>query len=138
MRCLAAITCCSLTRSKTRSIHKMLAAGALLCAFSGIPFCQTQQNPIVLKDPTPRPPDLEKVYGVNQADQARQQQAAMLRNAQIREEVVKATGKICQLAQQLRDDVARGGDGTTAADNAARAAQIEKLAKSVKEKTQMQ
>ena len=92
----------------------------------------------MLKDPTPRPPDLEKVYSTDPAEQARLQQAATLRNAQIREQVVKATDKLCQLAHELRDDVTRGGKDTPSSLNAAKAAQIEKLAKSVKEKMQMQ
>ena len=64
------------------------------------------------KDPTPRPPDLEKVYSTDPAEQARLQQAATLRNAQIMEQVVKETAKLSQLAQELRDDVARGGKDT--------------------------
>jgi hypothetical protein len=47
------------------------------------------------------------------------------------------TDKLCQLAQGLRDDVASGRQGYAFIFNAANA-QIEKLAKSVKEKMQMQ
>ena len=125
-----------------RSNRRILAAALLLCVFCVVAVSQTQPGPtqqnIMLKDPTPRPPDLQKEYGGDPADQARQQQAALLRNAQLREQVVKATTKLCQLAQDLRDDVAKGGKNTPAGLNATRASQIEKLAKSVKEKTQMQ
>jgi hypothetical protein len=125
-----------------RSNRGFLAAIALLCVFVVSPVSQTQQSPtqqnITLKDPTPRPPDLQKQYGTDPTSQARQQQAAQLRNAQLREQVVKTTDKLCLLAQQLRDDLANGTKDTSAGLDAAKAAQIEKLAKSVKEKTQMQ
>jgi glucose-6-phosphate-specific signal transduction histidine kinase len=108
-----------------------------MCAF--VAFCQTQQSPLVLKDPTPRPPDLEKEYGAGADNQARQKQAAaLLRNAQIREQVVKATDKLRQLAQELHDDVAKSTTDIYTAQNAGKAAQIQKLAKTIKEKTQMQ
>jgi len=133
MRCLTAITL---------SIRPALTAGALLCVFGVASVSQTQQAPtqqtLTLKDPTPRPPDLQKQYGGDPADQARQQQAALVRNALIREQVVKTTDKLCLLAEQLRDDVAKGSKDTPAGLNAAKAAQIEKLAKNVKEKMQMQ
>jgi len=124
-----------------RSNRRFLAAGAFLCAFCVASVSQSQQTPtqqsITLKDPTPRPPDLQKEYGAGPADQARQQQAALLRNAQIRQQVVDATNKLCLLAQQLRDDVTQDGKDSRNL-NAAKAAQIEKLAKSVKEKMQSQ
>src|SRR5271165_421255 len=133
MRCLTAIPL---------SIRHVLAAGALLCAFCVASVSQTQQGQtqqnIMLKDPTPRPPDLQKQYGGDPADQARQQQAALVRNALIREQVVKTTGKLCLLAEQLRDDVAKGSKDTPAGINAAKAAQIEKLAKNVKDQMRMQ
>lgn len=121
-----------------RTMRKILAAIALACACCWLATPQTQQNPLVLKDPTPRPPDLQKVYSSDPAEQAKLQQAATLRNAQIMEQVVKETAKLSQLAQELRDDVARGGKDSPASVNAAKAAQIEKLAKSVKQKMQMQ
>ena len=133
MRCLTAIPL---------FLRQVLTAGALLCVFGVASVSQTQQGQpqqnIMLKDPTPRPPDLQKQYGSDPADQARQQQAALLRNAEIREQVVKTTDKLCLLAEQLRDDVAKGSKDTPAGLNAAKAAQIEKLAKTVKEKMQMQ
>ena len=115
-------------------------AALLLCALGLPSFAQqqggTQQN-IELKDPTPRPPDLQKIYGSNQTDQAKQQEAAALRSAQLRQQVVDATNKLYLLAQELHDDVAGTKDPRTSI-NAAKAAQIEKLAKAVREKTRMQ
>ena len=133
MRCLTAFPL---------SLRQVLTAGALLCVFGVVSVSHTQQAPtqqtLTLKDPTPRPPDLQKQYGGDPADQARQQQAALVRNALIREQVVKTTDKLCLLAEQLRDDVAKGSKDTPAGLNAAKAAQIEKLAKNVKDKMRMQ
>ena len=122
---------------RPRLSRRILTAVLLLCGFSLFAASQTQQNPLVLKDPTPRPPDLEKEYSADPAEQARLHQAAMLRRVQIHEQVVKETNKLCLLAQQLRDDVA-GNKSTTVGLNADRAGQIEKLAKSVRQKVEMQ
>jgi hypothetical protein len=120
----------------------LLAAAALLCAFSPVAVAQGQQGQpqqsIQLKDPTPRPPDLEKIYGISQTDQAKQQEAAALKNAQLRQQVVDATNKLYLLAQQLHDDVGSAGKDPRTSLNAAKAAQIEKLAKTVREKTKME
>ena len=117
----------------------ILAAAAFLCASTLLAIAQQQPGPapqhLELKDPTPRPPDLKKQYEDDPASQAKQQQAAILKNAQLREKVAKDTDKLCQLAQELRDDVAKEPQTSR---NAAKAAQIEKLAKSVREKMQMQ
>ena len=124
-----------------RSARGWVVIGALLCTFCLTTASRsqqaTQQN-IMLKDPTPRPPDLEKVYSNDPAERAREQQAATLRNGQIREQVLKDTAKLCQLAQELRDEVAGSSKQSPPSIDAAKAAQIEKLAKSVKQKMQMQ
>jgi hypothetical protein len=122
---------------------KLLAVAAAFFFASALPGVAqqqgsaTQQN-IQLKDPTPRPPDLQKIYGNSPADQAKQQEAAALKNAQIRQQVVDASNKLSQLAQQLRDDVSASGRDSRSSANAAKAAQIEKLAKAVREKTRQQ
>ena len=123
-------------------IWKLLAVAAFFFAFA-LPGLAQQQpgNPtqtIQLKDPTPRPPDLQKIYGNSPADQAKQQEATALKNAQLRQQVVDASAKLSQLAQQLSDEVSAPGRNPRTSANAARAAQIEKLAKSVREKTKMQ
>jgi hypothetical protein len=124
-------------------LSTILIAAPFLCASTLMATAQQSPGPapqhLELKDPTPRPPDLKKQYENDPADKARQQQAAMLRNAQIMEQVTKATDKLCQLAQELRNDVAKNAqDAPPPRMNAAKAGQIEKLAKSVKEKMQMQ
>jgi len=120
----------------------ILIAGACLCASTLLAIAQQSPGPppqhLELKDPTPRPPDLKKQYENDPASQAKQQQATMLRNAQIMAQVAKTTEKLCQLAQELRDDVANGTSDAPGRVNSAKAGQIEKLAKNVKEKMQMQ
>ena len=130
----------SLIRKLCSSV-KILAATAFLCAFSLNSPSQQQgptQQTIQLKDPTPRPPDLQKIYGANSADQTKQQEAAALRSAQLRQQAVEAANKLSLLAQQLRDEVSTAGKDPRSSLNAARAAQIEKLAKTVREKTKVQ
>jgi hypothetical protein len=122
---------------------RILLAAALLCGSCVTSLSPAQQQGgtpqmIQLKDPTPRPPDLEKIYGSGQPDQTKQQEAAALKNAQIRQQVVEATNKLYLLAQQLHDDVTSNSKDPRSSINAAKAAQIEKLAKTVREKTKMQ
>ena len=118
-----------------------ILAAAFLCA-SMLPVIAQQQGPtqqnIQLKDPTPRPPDLEKIYGAGQGDQAKEQQAAALKSAQIHQQIVEAANRLYLLAQQLRDGVASAGRDPRNSENAAKAAQIEKLARTVREKTKLQ
>ena len=120
----------------------ILIAAAFLCASTLTAVAQQQPGPapqhIELKDPTPRPPDLQKIYGTNSADQAKQHEAAALKSAQIHQQVVDATNKLYTLAQQLHDDVSTTGKDPRTPTNAARVAQIEKLAKTVREKTRTQ
>ena len=108
------------------------------CALAARAQSQPPQQHIELKDPTPRPPDLQKIYGSNQPDPAKQQEAAALKSAQLHQQIVDATNRLYLLAQQLHDDVATSGKDPRSSGNAAKAAQIEKLAKSVREKTKMQ
>jgi hypothetical protein len=130
------------TSGKLSPSWKILAAAVLLCASMLPAHAQQQPGPtqqtLTLKDPTPRPPDLEKIYGQGQGDQAKEQQAAALKSAQIHQQVVDASNKLYLLAQQLRDDVASGNKDSRTSHNAAKAAQIEKLAKTVREKTRTQ
>jgi hypothetical protein len=120
----------------------ILAAAAFLCASALPAIAQGQPGPtqqtLTLKDPTPRQPDLQKIYATNPADQAKQQEAAALKSAQIHQQIVDATNKLYTLAQQLHDDVSTTGKDPRTPINAAKAAQIEKLAKTVREKTRTQ
>lgn len=115
------------------------ALAIALCAVSGNALAQSTkpaQQPLYLPDPTPRPPDLEKQYGTDPAEIARQQKLALMRAAQNRQQILAATDKLLSLTAELKTDVAKR-DGTGAmTSQATEAQQIEKLAKTIKEKTQ--
>ena len=91
-----------------------------------------------LPDPTPRPPDLEKKYETDSPEIARQQQLAALKAAQIRQQVIVATDKLLLLAQELEADVSKHENGVAMTPQVVKVEQIEKLAKTVKEKTKAQ
>jgi hypothetical protein len=94
--------------------------------------------PLNLPDPTPRPPDLERKYSTDPAEAARQQQQAALKAAQIRQQVMTATDKLVSLTQELEADVAKREHGTAMTPQVVKVEQIEKLAKTVKDRTKAQ
>lgn len=98
---------------------------------------QVQQQ-IYLPDPTPRPPDLQREYGDDPVSRARQQQIALIRKAQRRQEILTTTDRLILLAAELRDETVKHETGTSMRANAVKAEQIEKLAKTVKEDTKLQ
>lgn len=52
----------------------------------------------------------------------------MLRNSRIREQVLRDAAKLCQLAEELRDEVAEGSKHAPRSLDAVKAPQIEKPA----------
>lgn len=124
-------------------LHPSLHAAALILALIGCAGAAAQstkpaQQPLYLPDPTPRPPDLEKKYETDSAEQARQQQLAALRAVQLRQQIVAATDKLLLLTQQLEAEVEKRENGTAMTPQVVKVEQIEKLAKTVKEKTKSQ
>jgi hypothetical protein len=116
--------------SSLRSIRRLIAVAAVsygLCYFAA---AQNQQ--IYLPNPTPRDPDLHDKYKEDPLERVRQQQAAQLRQAQVRQQVAAATDRLAQLAQQLKDEMEKGDKDSPLSVSAQKAAEIEKLAKTVK------
>jgi hypothetical protein len=109
----------------------MAVAGVSYCLCS---FAEAQGNQqIYLPNPTPRDPDLHDKYKDDPLQQVRQQQAALLRQAQLHQQAIAAANRLAQLAQQLKDEMEKGDkDSNSLNFNAQRAAEIEKLAKIVK------
>jgi len=99
-----------------------------LCHFAA---GQTNQQ-IYLPNPTPRDPDLHDKYKDDPVLRARQQYAAQLHQAQIRQQVAGGADRLAQLAQQLKDQMEKGPNDTPLSISAEKAAEIEKVAKSVK------
>jgi hypothetical protein len=88
---------------------------------------------VMIPNPTPRQPDLEQVYGDTSADQQKQQ-AVSLQNQLRAREVWLESNQILLLAQQLQQEILSAKKSSSMAANAAKAGEIEKLAKSVQQK----
>lgn len=61
-------------------------------------------------------------------------QQAQRRNTQRQQEIVKATDKLVTLTEQLKTEMEKGNKDQMSAANIKKAEEIEKLARSVKEK----
>jgi hypothetical protein len=120
-----------------RTIRRLVAVAGVsycLCCFGA---AQVNQQ-VYLPNPTPRDPDLHDKYKDDPLAQMRQQQAAMIRQAQLRQQAVDATNRLAQLAQQLKDDMQKHEPGGPLGAEAQKAAVIEKLAKTVKNSLKLQ
>ncbi len=117
-----------------------LVLGALLIG-SGTASAQNPNPPashVVIPNPTPRPADVKQEFSVDPAEVRKKQEAQLLRNQLRAREVWLEANQILFLAQQLQDEMLRGEKGASMASNAAKAGDIEKLAKSVREKLKVQ
>jgi hypothetical protein len=104
----------------------------ILCA--GTAFGQNPpQHEVVIPNPTPREPDLEKVYGDNPADQ-KKQEALSLQGQLSGREIWLESNQILLLAQQLQEEIVSGKKSASMSASAAKVGKIEKLAQSVQEK----
>ena len=119
-------------RRARKAIRRVLAVAGVSYCLSGIAGAQNAPQQIYLPNPTPRDRDLHDVYKDDPTQKIQQQQAAMIRQAQAREMVKSATERISVLAQQLKDDMETHEVGGPLGANAQKAAEIEKLAKTVK------
>lgn len=88
---------------------------------------------VYIPNPTPRDPDLKQVFDNTPANQKKQQEI-LLKNQLRAREIWLQSNQILLLAQQLQQEVLSGNKPATMSANAAKAAEIEKLAKSVQEK----
>lgn len=119
--------------SSLRIIRGLIATGCVAFGLCHFASAQGNQN-VVLPNPIPRDPDLHDKYSRDDpaALKAQQQQLAALRAAQQRELVKSATARLSQLAQQLKEDMEKHELGGPLGADAQKAAEIEKLAKTVK------
>ncbi|MDE3105294.1 MAG: hypothetical protein KGK08_08980 [Acidobacteriota bacterium] len=107
-----------------------LGAGGSCLAQDGTP----RSYVVILPDPTPRQPDLDKVYNKQPATEAaRVQQQRLLNQIRMRE-VWLEVNQLVLLAQQLQQTASKPRDRDALAMSAAKAGEIQKLAKSMKEK----
>jgi hypothetical protein len=98
------------------------------------------QNPpashVVIPNPTPRPPDLEQEYGENTKDQKKREKVSV-QNQLLAREIWLESNQILLLAQQLQQEILSGKKSTSMTANAAKAGQIEKLARGVQQKMEV-
>ena len=108
-----------------------------LCALISLSAASMAQNPpanhVIIPNPTPRQPDLKQVYGETPEEQEKQQ-AVSLQNQLRAREIWLESNQILLLAQQLQQEILSGKKSASMEANAAKAGQIEKLAKSVQQK----
>jgi hypothetical protein len=123
-------------RHFTQSRSKVIIAICALGLGSGINAGRSQNPPVthvIIPNPTPRQPDLEKEYGNAPNDQ----KAKLSVQNQLRaREIWLESNQILLLAQQLQQEV--GKKSVSMKVNAAKAGQIEKLAQSVQQKMKVQ
>jgi len=107
----------------------------LLWAVFSLPNVSLAQVPshVEIPNPTPRQPDLKQVYGDTPEDQKKQQELSLQGQLNARE-VWLESNQLLLLAQQLQQDVLSRKKSASMQADAAKAAQIEKLAKTIQEK----
>ena len=88
---------------------------------------------VIIPNPTPRPPDLKQEYGDDSKDQKKQDQLSVESQLQARE-IWLESNQLLLLTQQLDQAVHSGKAHSSLTANAAKAAQIEKLARSIQDK----
>jgi hypothetical protein len=121
-----------------RILTAAVLPGALLWCAVGQPEPAQVQQQIYLPDPTPRPPDLQREYGDDPVSRARQQQIALIRKAQRRQEILTTTDRLILLAAELRDETVKHETGSSMKARSVKAEEIERLAKKVKEDSKLQ
>jgi hypothetical protein len=104
-----------------------------LISLSGVSMVQDPPvGHVVLPNPTPRDPDLKQVFGDTPADQERQRVISLQNQLRARE-IWLESNQILLLAQQLQQEILSAKKSASMEANAAKARQIEKLAKSVQQ-----
>ncbi len=116
----------------TRTLRSIRELTVVAIALSLCYFAMAQNQQIYLPNPTPRDPDLYDKYKDDPTEKIRQQQVALIRAAQRREQVLAATDRITVVAQQLKTNMEKHEAGAPLGANAQQAAEIEKLAKTIK------
>ena len=92
------------------------------------------RDPHILPNPTPRPYDVRQKYDQNPAAQQKLEHSIAVKNQLRQERVVSDTEKLVLLASQLKANVEQHFNNGTPYPESLKAEEIEKLAKTVKEK----
>jgi hypothetical protein len=108
----------------------------VFCLITFAPLAMAQQAPSLghqLPNPTPRQPDLQRLYDKDPAIQEKMIRAIAIKNELRQEKLVSTTDKLVLLAHDLKDRVAKQGNNSISTESDT-AEEIERLAKLVKEK----
>ena len=107
----------------------ILLTGALVvnCRVEVPPVLAAQDGRIIPSDPNPLGP---RVAGHDPIHD----QIEQVQHAQIQKQLIQDTDELLALAKQLKEEVDKSNGGTLPVDAVKKAAEIEKLAKSVKSK----
>jgi hypothetical protein len=138
--------CLNCIREIQRGFMRVFASGfGLTSLFLGTLMIWAEvadgQNPpashVIIPNPTPRQPDLEKVYGDDAS--GRKKKDVLSVQSQLRaREIWLESNQILLLAQQLQQEMHAGRKSGAMTSSAAKVGKIEKLAQSVQEKMKTQ
>jgi hypothetical protein len=112
----------------------MYGAAAVAHAQLTIPQDSEIRDPHVLPNPTPRPFDVRQRYDKDPIEKQKLDRAIAAKNELRQEKVVSDTEKLFLLATQLKANVELHSKDGTPYPESLKAEQIEKLAKTVKDK----
>ena len=111
-------------------------SGFVLCLSIALPggsrAQEQERRTVVIPNPTPRDPDLKQVFRDTPADQEKQRVVSIQNQLRARE-IWLESNQILLLAQQLQEEILSAKKSASMEANAAKAGQIEKLAKSVQQ-----
>ena len=112
----------------------MYGTAAAMHAQLTIPQDSERRDPHILPNPTPRPYDVRNRYDQNPAEKQKLEHAIAVKNQLRQERVVSDTEKLFLLAAQLKANVEQHSKAGAPYPESLKAEQIEKLAKTVKDK----
>lgn len=112
-------------------LFRLLTVAAILVACAGYGFGQVNQS----QPPLPsEPPNTISTPDEGSWDAAQRAEMVKKANLQRQQQLKKDTDKLLELATELKQSVDKSNENTLSLDVIKKADQIEKLAKSVKEK----
>lgn len=122
-----------------RILQAAIAGGVLLLGAVGT-FAVGQMDQLPMQQtPTPRNPQMPSIDGRNANDTGTLAPSILARQAKMRndarqQQLVNDTNKLVELATQLKQEMDKSGKDVDQDDVAKKAAEIEKLAKNVKDR----
>ena len=108
----------------------------VFCLFAPLAIAQTGAGPglgVQLPNPTPRQPDLQKLYDKDPAVREKMLKAIAVKNELRQEKLIATTDKLVLLAHDLKDRVAKQ-EHVSISTESDKAGEIERLARVVKDK----